>query len=104
MSDLKDLRRAAGGVLLPLPVPIKSRRFRGMAEMMRADQARAARALLRWTVRKAAGEIGISTRTLSRFETGQSQPGRGTLLLIRQTYEQHGVEFDVGNGGVRLKA
>jgi len=69
-----------------------------------AEQARAARALLRWTVRKAAGEIGISTRTLSRFETGQSRPGKGTLLLIRLTYERHGIEFDGGNGGIRLKA
>jgi hypothetical protein len=29
---------------------------------------------------------------------------QGTLLLIKLTYERHGVEFDIGNGGVRLKA
>jgi len=68
-----------------------------------ADQARAARALLRWNIRKAAAEIGVSTHTLSRFEAGKSRPAKGTLLLIKLTYERHGVEFDVGNGGVRLK-
>jgi len=86
-----------------LPSPAKSRRFCGMAQTFGADQARAARALLRWTIRKAAAEIGISTRTLSRLETGQSRPAKGTLLLVKQTYERHGVDFGVGNGGVRLK-
>ena len=59
--------------------------------------------MLHWRLREAAKRIGVAQRTLSRFETGQSQPVRGTVALIKAAYEAAGVEFiDDAKPGVRL--
>ena len=49
---------------------------------------------------------GVSTMTITRFETGQSQAQRAKMEAIRSALEAAGIEFIDPNGGgpgVRLK-
>ena len=70
------------------------------------SQARAARALLDWTLAQLAAECGVTVRSLHRFERGYTGPHRSTLAAVRQALENAGVEFietTKGKGpGVRL--
>lgn len=69
------------------------------------SQARAARALLDWTLAQLAAECGVTVRSLHRFERGYTGPHRSTLAAIRQALEAAGVEFIEANSkgpGVRL--
>ena len=70
------------------------------------SQARAARALLDWTLAQLAVECGVTVRSLHRFERGYTGPHRSTLAAIRQALEAAGVQFIDADGiagpGVRL--
>ena len=62
-----------------------------------------ARAALKWGIRDLAREAGVAVSTINRFETGQAEPIRSTLTVLRQTFEEAGVEF-CAEDGVRLKS
>jgi transcriptional regulator with XRE-family HTH domain len=73
---------------------------------MNPAQCRAARALLKWTQEDLANKSGASPVTIRNFENERSSAQKGTLLLIRKTLEDAGVEFISENGGgagVRLR-
>ena len=77
--------------------------------MITGLQIRAARAILKWSVRELANHCGVSYPTISKIEqtdgvpTGRSQ----TLIEIQNALEKGGVEF-IGtpeNGpGVRMQS
>ena len=77
--------------------------------MITGLQIRAARAILKWSVRELANHCGVSYPTISKIEqTDGVPPSRTqTLLDIKLALETAGVQF-IGtpeNGpGVRLKA
>ena len=56
-------------------------------------QVVAARRLLGWTQDDLASEVGISTWTLSRFESSNQRPSEWIVLAIRLALEDFGVEF-----------
>ena len=64
-------------------------------------QIRAARALLKWSVRK----CGISQSAITRGERVNGTPSMQVrnLHATRQVFEEHGIEF-LGLDGVRLLA
>ena len=75
---------------------------------MIAAQARAARALLKLSVREVATRAKVTPNTVSRIEqdeVGPRGPQPVTLQAIKRVYEEAGVVFISGNGegpGVRL--
>lgn len=66
-----------------------------------ASQCRAARATLRWTLKKLAGEAGISYLTVINLERGKNVQ-RSTQLLVQRAFEDAGIVFE-GESGVRLQ-
>jgi transcriptional regulator with XRE-family HTH domain len=70
---------------------------------MEPMQCRAARALLQWTQKELAQRAGVSPVTINAFETGTTAPTRATITVLRQAFEQGGVEFSADGRGVRLK-
>jgi transcriptional regulator with XRE-family HTH domain len=81
--------------------------------MLRADQIRAARALLDWSQSQLAERAALSLPTIKRME-GASGPGRSSadnVEKIRAALEQSGIIFipvggssAEGGAGVRLKS
>lgn len=63
-----------------------------------AAQCRAARALLDWSQPDLAKKSGIHVQTISNFEHGNGSPTNKTLVTIRQTFENSGVELTELNG------
>jgi len=71
---------------------------------MTPEQCRAARAMLNWSQDKLAEAAHISVITVRTFEGGKSKPQPSTLYLMRQAFEQEGIEFTNGDApGVRLR-
>ena len=68
-------------------------------------QIRAARALLKWSMRKLSDQCGVSVSAISRGEQANGTPSMQarTLNTIRPIFEEHGIEF-LGIDGVRLLA
>ena len=68
-------------------------------------QIRAARALLKWSVREFSDQCRISKSAITRGERGNGMPlmQARNLNSIRQVFEEHGIEF-LGLDGVRLLA
>ena len=66
-------------------------------------QIRAARALLKWSVRELSDQCGISQSAISRNERVNGIPPMQArnLNTIRQVFEEHGIEF-LELDGVRL--
>ena len=66
-------------------------------------QLRAARALLKWSVRKLSDQCGVSESAISRGEQVNGTPPMQArnLNAIRQVFEEHEIEF-IGFDGVRL--
>lgn len=61
-------------------------------QFITAGQARAARAILRWSVAKAAEVSGLTGNTVNRFEQGR--PARmETPFKLRTAYEAAGLSF-----------
>jgi transcriptional regulator with XRE-family HTH domain len=76
----------------------------GEREPMVPMQCRAARALLQWTQKEFARRAGVSPVTINGFETGITSPTRATLTVLRQAFEQAGVEFtNDEQPGVRMR-
>lgn len=75
--------------------------------MVTSGQIRAARALLKWSSNELSVRSGVGTATIKRYEIVDGVPNANlkTLLLIKETLEQAGIEF-IGtpehNPGVRL--
>lgn len=59
---------------------------------MTATQARAARAITRWSVADAAAHSGLTGNTVNRFEMGKGARME-TAVKLRQAYEDAGIEF-----------
>ena len=68
-------------------------------------QLRAARALLKWSVRELSNQCGVSQSAITRSETVDGTPRMQVrnLNTIRRVFEEHGIEF-LGLDGVRLLA
>jgi transcriptional regulator with XRE-family HTH domain len=63
-----------------------------------------ARAALDWGIRDLAERSKVSRTTIVRFERGHVTPIPATLLVLRRTLEDAGVEFTNGDQpGVRFK-
>ena len=72
--------------------------------MITPAQCRAARGLLDWKQQDLARHSEISVNTIRMFERGKTKPYKGTLVVLRQTFEAHGVEFIIRDGeGVGLQ-
>ena len=78
--------------------------------MLTADQARMARAALKWSVREVAAAARVSPNTVTRIETGGTS-NASTLDAIQRALEAAGVAFIAegeaspsGGPGVRLGA
>ena len=69
--------------------------------MLRSEQVRAARALLRWSAQKLADESGVSWKTIQRMESQIGVPSATARNVekIRRTLENAGVVFIDENGG-----
>lgn len=65
-------------------------------------QMRGARGLLNWSQSELSRRTGISTTSIGNIEAGNTQPRESTLKLIRQAFENSGIEF-IGTEGMRLK-
>lgn len=72
--------------------------------MMTPAQCRAARGLLDWNQQDLAKHSTVGYSTIRKFESGQTKPRNSTLIVLRQTFETHGVAFlDENGGGVKLR-
>ncbi|SDG17887.1 Helix-turn-helix [Limimonas halophila] len=67
--------------------------------MIRSEHCRAARALLGWTQQELADQADLGLITVRNFEAGKTTPHKGTLRLLRETFERHGITF-ITEGGV----
>ena len=68
------------------------------------DACRAARALLRWTVRELGEKCGISGESMSAFENGRPMRQSNRQRVV-EVFEAHGVEILNGDSpGARLRA
>ncbi|MGF1552372.1 MAG: helix-turn-helix domain-containing protein [Paracoccaceae bacterium] len=68
--------------------------------MLRAEQIRAARALLDWSQSRLAEAAGVSLPTVKRIEgKGPGRSAVDTLVAIESALEQAGVVFIAENGG-----
>lgn len=63
---------------------------------------RGARGLLNWSQSELSKRTGISTTSIGNIEAGNTQPREATMKLIRQAFENAGIEF-IGTEGMRLK-
>jgi transcriptional regulator with XRE-family HTH domain len=76
--------------------------------MLTGSQIRAARGLLRWSTEKAAEQVGVTRKTIERFEQHDGvPPSRSqTLIELQRAFEAAGIEF-IGTPedgpGVRLR-
>ena len=74
--------------------------------MITSAQCRAARGLLDWSQQDLADKAEIGIVTVRQLEAGGHQPRRATLKVVKQCFENAGVEFIDENGGgagVRLR-
>lgn len=65
-------------------------------------QMRGARGLLNWSQSELSKRTGISTTSIGNIEAGNTQARENTLKVIRQAFENAGIEF-IGTEGMRLK-
>jgi DNA-binding transcriptional regulator YiaG len=86
--------------------PVRSRNIHDPFTMPTADQLRAARALLRWTMEDLAARSGVSVRTIARCESAEGVPPVGARTLVRlvRAFQAAGIEFshDADRSGVHL--
>jgi DNA-binding XRE family transcriptional regulator len=70
-------------------------------KMISMSQIKAARGLLDWSQSVLAQKANLTQRTLTNIETGRTRPNTDTLIIIKKTLEEHGVDFI--EDGVRHK-
>jgi transcriptional regulator with XRE-family HTH domain len=89
-----------------LALAVRRRRPQPSA-MPTAEQIRAARALLGWSVAELSARSGVSVRTITRCELGEGVPQATTRTIQRlvRAFEAGGVEFIAENtmGGVGVR-
>jgi transcriptional regulator with XRE-family HTH domain len=66
-----------------------------------ADQVKAARTLLRWSIVKTAVQTSVGKDPIERFERGQRELRPETLAHLQSAFEAAGVEFT--KSSARLK-
>ena len=71
--------------------------------MISAEQARAARKLLGWTLTTLASNSQFGATAIKNFETGKSRPTPFKVVPIRRAFEAAGIEFDGKGHGVRMR-
>ncbi|CCM76733.1 conserved hypothetical protein [Rhizobium mesoamericanum STM3625] len=77
--------------------------FRAIMAALTPEANRAARAILKWSVRELAEKAGIAFSTVHRFETTGSAT-EATKEKIKAAYAAHGVEITNGDyTGARLR-
>jgi transcriptional regulator with XRE-family HTH domain len=64
---------------------------------------RGARGLLNWSQSELSKRTGISTTSIGNIEAGNTQARESTLRVIRQAFENAGIEF-IGTEGMRKRA
>lgn len=64
---------------------------------------RGARGLLNWSQSELSKRTNISTTSIGNIEAGNTQPRESTLKLIRQAFENAGIEF-IGTEGMRMRS
>ncbi len=69
--------------------------------MLDSKRIKAARALLEWTQKDLAKKSGLSLPAIANIERGAANPRKDSLDLLRQTFEQFGIEF-LEPAGVQL--
>ncbi len=75
-----------------------------LSGMITPAQCRAARGLLAWDQKTLAEREGIGVVTIRNFEKGKTNPYKGTLVILQQTFESAGVTFTNGDEpGVKLR-
>lgn len=65
-------------------------------------QMRGARGLLNWSQSELSKRTGISTTSIGNIEAGNTQARESTLRVIRQAFENSGIEF-IGTEGMRKR-
>jgi len=65
-------------------------------------QIRGARGLLNWSQSALSKRTNISTTSIGNIEAGNTQARETTLKLIRQAFENAGIEF-IGTEGIRMR-
>lgn len=65
-------------------------------------QMRGARGLLNWSQSELSKRTGISTTSIGNIEAGNTQARESTLKIIRQAFENAGIEF-IGTEGMRKR-
>jgi transcriptional regulator with XRE-family HTH domain len=65
-------------------------------------QMRGARGLLNWSQSELSKRTSISTTSIGNIEAGNTQARESTLKLIRQAFENAGIEF-IGTEGMRKR-
>ena len=65
-------------------------------------QMRGARGLLNWSQSELSKRTGISTTSIGNIEAGNTQARENTLKVIRQAFENAGIEF-IGTEGMRKR-
>lgn len=74
--------------------------------MVTPEQCRAARGLLDWSQQELATRAGIGIVTVRQLEASTIEPRRSTQTVVKQAFENAGVELIDENGGgtgVRLR-
>jgi transcriptional regulator with XRE-family HTH domain len=65
-------------------------------------QMRGARGLLNWSQSELSKRTGISTTSIGNIEAGNTQARETTIRIIRQAFENAGIEF-IGTEGMRKR-
>jgi predicted transcriptional regulator len=74
--------------------------------MITPEQCRAGRGLLDWSQQELAKRAEVGVVTIRQVEAGMTEPRKATLTVIRQAFENAGIDFIDENGGgpgVRLR-
>jgi transcriptional regulator with XRE-family HTH domain len=71
--------------------------------MITGGQVKAARKLLGWSQVRLAGQSGVKSSAIGKFEMGVRQLPEPKVAAIRQALEAAGIEFADGAPGVRLR-
>jgi transcriptional regulator with XRE-family HTH domain len=70
--------------------------------MLKAEQCRAARALLKWKQEELAHKAGLAVSTIRDFEAERRMPHASNLAQIERAFAHAGIEFTNGEApGVR---